>query len=104
MTDTVRIIHEQLLELGIGRLGRRLTFVAWGPDALKVSRGLHGAIITYNRGTDLYDVTEYHECHTRELANGVYAENLLDVIRPVLTSSGADPKGAVRAKVSRQAT
>jgi hypothetical protein len=86
MTDTVRIIHEQLLELGIGRLGRRLMFVVWGPDTLKVSRGTDGVLIRYNRGTDLYDVTEYHACTTCELACGVYAENLLDVIRPVLTA------------------
>jgi hypothetical protein len=82
MTQTVRTIHEQLLALGINR---RLLFVAWDADTLKVSRGLHGSLIRYNHGTDLYDITEYHECAMRPLAEGVYAENLLDVIMPTFT-------------------
>jgi hypothetical protein len=92
MTDTVRTIHRQLLAAGINR---RLLFVAWDDHTLKVSRGLNGALVRYNRTTDLYDVTEYHGCDTRPLAEGVYADNLLDVIMPTFTAR------AVRASMAR---
>ena len=82
MTQTVRTIHQQLLALGINR---RLLFVAWDAETLKVSRGVNGSLIRYNQGTDLYDVTEYHGCTMRPLADGVYADSLLDVIMPTFT-------------------
>ena len=83
MSPIVRTIHEQLLAAGINK---RLLFVAWDAETLKVSRGLNGALVRYNSATDLYDVTEYHGMVTRPLADGVYAESLLDVIMPTFTS------------------
>jgi hypothetical protein len=81
MSNTVETIYQQLKALGIPR---NVRLVAWDQETLKVSRGLHGALIRYNRATDLYDITAYAECETWTLADGVYAENLLDVIAPAL--------------------
>jgi hypothetical protein len=85
MTATVRTIYEQLLALGINR---KLGFVAWDDNTLKVSRALNGALIRYNAVTDLYDIIEY-DCawfdgnHIEPLRSGVHAESLLDALRAV---------------------
>ena len=79
--SVVQTIFEQLKRLGISL---RYRFVQWGPNALKVSKGESGVIIHYDRGRDLYDVEEYHGFGSQPLREGVYAEDLLDVIEPAL--------------------
>jgi hypothetical protein len=83
MTDTVKTIHQQLLRAGINP---RLGFVAWDGETLKVSKGQNGSLIRYNKGTDLYDVTEYHGFVTKPLANGVGQGELLAVVMPTLSN------------------
>jgi hypothetical protein len=46
-----------LLHAGLSRYST--AFVYWDENTLKVSKGLRGALIRYNEGTDLYDVTPY---------------------------------------------
>ena len=78
----VNTIHRQLIAAGINP---RLKFVAWDKDTLKVSRGMNGALIHYNHGTDLYDVEEYHGLSVTPLADHVYADQLLAVILPTFS-------------------
>ncbi|HEX4545753.1 MAG TPA: hypothetical protein VH110_05295 [Candidatus Acidoferrum sp.] len=54
MTPTVQTIYAQLLALGINA---RLLFVAWDDNTLKVSRGLNGCLIRYDRAMDLTTLT-----------------------------------------------
>jgi hypothetical protein len=56
-THVVATIRDQLLHAGLSRYGT--AFVYWDENTLKVSKGLRGALIRYNSGTDLYDVTPY---------------------------------------------
>jgi len=81
-TPVVDTIYRQLLALGLKRQSCR--FVAWDEQTLKVSRRLRGVLIRYNAGCDLYDIDAYAGSDVHRLADGVYAGNLLAVIRPVL--------------------
>jgi len=56
-SPVVAEIARQLANSGISR--HSLAFVAWDENTLKVSKNLRGALIRYNHGTDLYDVTPY---------------------------------------------
>lgn len=82
MTNTVATIKQQLDTLGLKARGLR--FVAWDANTLKVSRGTKGVMIAYNQGTDLYDVTSYQDFDIQAPVEGVYADSLLQVIRPAL--------------------
>lgn len=82
-TTIVQTIKDQLLALGLNP--RAVMFVQWDERSLKVSRGLCGAIITYDRDVDLYDVTMYNGLEiSNDVRTGVHAENLLDVVAPAL--------------------
>jgi hypothetical protein len=59
------------------------TMVLWNPNAVKVSRGSNGAIIEYNPGSDLYDVTFYSGMTTLPQETGHYAEDLGGIISRV---------------------
>ena len=82
MNNTVNTIYQQLRAQGIYS---KLTFVAWDENTLKVSRGENGCMITYNHGTDLYDIREYHGLEVSDLAEGVYAESLFAVVMPTFS-------------------
>ena len=72
----------QLLALGLP--ARRYSFVKWDNETLKVSRKTSGVMIRYNAGSDLYDVTKYNGFDVEPVADGVYADSLLQVVGPVL--------------------
>lgn len=85
-TTTVQTIKDQLLALGLNP--RAVMFVQWDERSLKVSRGLCGAIITYDRDADLYDITTYNGLEiSNDVRTGVHAENLLDVVMPALQAT-----------------
>ena len=81
-SEVVETIHEQLLAQG---LNPRLNYVAWDQNTLKVSKGENGALIHYDRGRDLYDVTEYHGFDTYPTQKGLYVEELFNAVTPTLS-------------------
>jgi hypothetical protein len=83
MTTIVKTTYEQLIRAGINP---RLAFVAWDDVTLKVSKGLNGSLIRYDKGTDLYDVEEYHGFVVKPLAHGVGQGELMDVVMPTLSA------------------
>jgi len=91
-TFTVRTIHAQLMAQGLAPYGLR--FVAWDADTLKVSRGSSGVLIHYAAGRDLYDLEEYHGLEVRPLAEGVYADGLIQAILPALGRREFEPAPA----------
>lgn len=64
---------------------RGLTLVLWDAETIKINKGTSGALIRYNAGTDLYDVTFYRETETEPVDEGYYADMLDQVISKVRT-------------------
>lgn len=81
-SSIVSEIHRQLIHAG---LNPRLDYVAWDENTLKVSKGQNGALIHYDRGRDLYDITEYHGFKQKHLGSGYQIEELYDAVMPTLT-------------------
>jgi hypothetical protein len=84
VSDIVRTIAGQLIALGLQT--SKTVLVQWNDSTLKVSRKgcFFGVLVAYNAGTDLYDISQYSGFDVRPLVDGVYAEDLLDVIRPAI--------------------
>lgn len=89
ISDVVLTIQAQLRALGMR--SKSLRFVQWDATTLKVSQGLYGALIAYDRGLDLYSVQGYRQCDMDETVTGVYAEDLARVVGPLLRAKQPEP-------------
>lgn len=89
ITDTNKTTAAQVSHLA-RRAGLRISALLQVDDVTlqvhrKTGRAFRNTLIRYNRGTDLYDITSYYYANTLaepkvRTIEGVYAENLVDVI------------------------
>ena len=84
ITSTVKQITAQVESyrryFALKAKNMRFQYVQWGPDSLKVSRGSQGVIIRYDKGQDLYGLTYYNGLQKSEELEGVYFEQLEELV------------------------